>query len=421
MKKIYYILSLALATGFMASCSNDPNGTDELLPNDQTELPEFNGTRAFPQDDGAKTLPGQPAEKLYNILQGADSIFSARIVSYSNMPSFQFNEVKTFTDELVKDATSDARVYRLIYNWVRTNVKYAQGYVSNEPYDVFVNKTAVCQGYANLLHLMLYTQGVPVINANGYLNSNGFFGHTWNYVYFSKQWWLSDPTNSLEYKAAELGKYQETFIPRSADGNFLETDEFAYNYTYEQLNLNEVRSSPDALVVPFSVTLTNGKKYRITSFNPTKELPSNVTEVYIGTNITSIGQENTYGLKTFAPNVKAAYVDEKNTELKSHAGVVYNSWDNIPLYIPSAMKKVYLLPTETMYKEHIARHQGIEEIYVAEGTTKIEDWAVENCPNLKVAYVPTYTEISENAFTGVHESFQIIRQDMTGIKDVIAD
>ena len=124
MKKIYYILSLALATGFMASCSNDLNGTDELLPNDQTELPEFNDTRAFPQDDGAKTLPGQPAEKLYNILQGADSIFSARIVSYSNMPSFQFNEVKTFTDELVKDATSDARVYRLIYNWVRTNVKY---------------------------------------------------------------------------------------------------------------------------------------------------------------------------------------------------------------------------------------------------------------------------------------------------------
>ena len=122
MKKIYYILSLALATGFMASCSNDLNGTDELLPNDKTELPEFNDTRAFPQDDGAKTLPGQPAEKLYNILQGADSIFSARIVSYSNMPSFQFNEVKTFTDELVKDATTDARVYRLIYNWVSINV-----------------------------------------------------------------------------------------------------------------------------------------------------------------------------------------------------------------------------------------------------------------------------------------------------------
>lgn len=424
MKKIYYILSLALATGFMASCSNDLNGTDELLPNDQTELPEFNDTRAFPEDDGAKTLPGQPAEKLYNILQGADSIFSARIVSYSNMPSFQFNEVKTFTDELVKDATTDARVYRLIYNWVRTNVKYAQGYVSNEPYDVFVNKTAVCQGYANLLHLMLYTQGVPVINANGYLNSNGFFGHTWNYVYFSKQWWLSDPTNSLEYKAAELAKYQETFIPVSADGSFLENDQYAYNYAYEKINLNTVKVADDAFVVPFSVTLNNGEKFQISSFNPTADLPSNVKEIYLGKNIISLGQDGIYGLRDHAPNVEKAYVDPANQTLLSYEGLVYEAYSNAPVYVPNAMKVVYLKPTSNgiIEKNVLCKHPNVEELYIPEGTTELEAWAVENCPNLKVAYLPLNTECNETeAFVGVHPDFKIVRMDMTGIKDVIAD
>lgn len=420
MKKIYYLLPLACAFGMMTSCSNEMNSTEEILPNEQGGQTILAPTRSFPKDDGAEMLISMPpAARLLALLEGSDSMFSRRRAKY-DIANFQYEEIKEFTDELCANRPTDNHKYRAIYNWVRNNVEYDNA--SNEPYDVFYSKVAICQGYANLMNVMLLSQNIPVINANGFMiTDNGGLGHAWNYVYRSGKWYLSDATNSIEFLASDLSKYQNTFIPRSADGNFLETDEFAYNYTYEQLNLNEVRSSPDALVVPFSVTLTNGKKYRITSFNPTKELPSNVTEVYIGTNITSIGQENTYGLKTFAPNVKAAYVDEKNTELKSHAGVVYNSWDNIPLYIPSAMKKVYLLPTETMYKEHIARHQGIEEIYVAEGTTKIEDWAVENCPNLKVAYVPTYTEISENAFTGVHESFQIIRQDMTGIKDVIAD
>ena len=186
MKKLYYILSLALTTGFFASCSNDINGTGELLPNDPTELPSTNLTRAFPEDDGAKALSGQPAEKLYNILIGSDSAFSARMGNYMPVSNFQYEEIKEFTDELVTGRDTDAKKYRAIYNWVRQNVKYANGEISNEPYDVFINKQAVCQGYANLLNLMLHTQGIPVINSNGYMNNNGsFFGHAWNYVYFS--------------------------------------------------------------------------------------------------------------------------------------------------------------------------------------------------------------------------------------------
>ena len=425
MKKLYYILSLALTTGFFASCSNDINGTDELLPNDPTELPGTNLTRAFPEDDGSKSLSGQPAEKLYNILIGSDSAFSARMGNYMPVSNFQYEEVKIFTDELVTGRTTDAQKYRKIYDWVRQNVKYADGEISNEPYDVFINKQAVCQGYANLLNLMLHTQGIPVINSNGYMNNNGsFFGHAWNYVYFSNQWWLSDPTNSMEYKAAELSKYQSTFIPLFADGNFLETEQFSYNYANEKLNLNAVNFADEAFVVPFSVTLTNGKKFQINTFNPNTDLPSNVKEIYIGKNIISLGQDNIYGLKEHAPSVENAYVDPKNTTLLSYEGVVYEAYNDAPLYIPSAKKVVYLKPTfnGVIGKNFLYQENNVEEVYIPEGTTSMENWAVEKCPNLKVAYLPLNTEYNETTtFVDVHPDFKVVRMDMTGIKDVIAD
>lgn len=421
MKKNYYILSLALATGLLASCSNDINGTGDIIPNESTEQPATNLTRAFPEDDGAKSLPGMPAEKLLHILQGCDSTFYQRMGNFQVPTEEQLKEIKDFTDELVKDATTDARVYRLIYNYVSQNVKYADGYVSNEPYDVFKNKKAVCQGYANLLNVMLHTQGIPVINANGWLNSGAFMGHAWNYAYFSGAWRLSDPTNSKEYKAEELSTYQQMFIPVSADGNFLETELYSYNYDKEKLNLNAVNMAEDAFVVPFSVTLNNGEKYRIDCFSPTQDLPENVKEIYIGKNIISIGQDGIYGLKTHAPNVEEAHVDPENQVLKSYKGVVYDKYSTSPLYIPSAKLCVELIPAEVYGKETMTGHENVLEVIFPAGTKKIEAWAVEKCPNLLAAYIPVGTEVDEKAFTGCHTDFQIIWEDQTGIKDVIAD
>ena len=421
MKKIYYILSIALATGIFVSCANDINGTGEVVPNLPTEQPETSNTRSFAEDDGAKSLPGTPAEKLFHILQGADIEFSQRMGNFKVPTDEQYQEIKAFTDELVVGRETDAQKHTKIYDYVRQNVKYADGYVSNEPYDVFKNKKAVCQGYANLLNVMLHTQGIRVVNANGWLNSGAFMGHAWNYAYYSNQWWIVDPTNSIKHKAAELDKYQQMFIPVSADGNFLETELYSYNYDKEKLNLNAVNIAEDAFVVPFSVTLNNGEKYKIDCFSPTKDLPENVKEIYIGKNIISIGQDGIYGLKEHAPNVEEAHVDPENQALKSYKGVVYDKYSTSPLYIPSAKLCVELIPSEVYGKETMTGHKNVLEVIFPTGTKKIEAWAVENCPNLLAAYVPVGTEVDEKAFTGCHADFDIIWEDQTGIKDVIAD
>ncbi|MBO5705655.1 MAG: transglutaminase domain-containing protein [Bacteroidaceae bacterium] len=423
MKKIYYILSFVFATGLFASCSNDINGTNDITPE---EAPSISETRAFPQDDGATALSGQPAEKLLKLLHGSDSTFSARMANYEEPNKYQLEEIKAFTDKLVEGAATEAVKANRIYNWVKDSIKYANGYVSNEPYDVFNNKKAVCQGYANLLNLMYHTQGIPVINAYGYLMSGGqSLGHAWNYAYYSGIWWLIDATNKLKYRAEkQLDEYKNMFIPLSVDGNFLETDQYSYSYTSENLNLNKVNYADEAFVIPFSVTLTNGEKYQISHFNPTTDLPSNVKEIYIGKNIISIGHDGTYGLKDHAPSVEAAHVDPENERLVSYEGVIYDTYNDAPLYIPRGMRVVYLKPTYngTIGKNFLYNEPNIEEVYFPEGTTSMENWAVEKCPNLKVAYLPLNTEYNEETtFVEVHPDFKVVRMDMTGIKDVIAD
>lgn len=425
MKKIYYALSFFLVSSAIVSCSNDMSGADELIPTEQPTTPESNATRAFAEDDGAQSLPGMPAEKLYRILLGSDEAFSRRMGNYKVPTDEQYQEIKKFTDELVAGAANEGIVANRIYDWVRKNVSYANGYVSNEPYDVFINKKAVCQGYANLLNVMMHTQGIPVINSNGYMNNNGnFFGHAWNYVYYAGGIWrLLDPTNSIQHKAEELAKYQNQFYPETADGNFMEGDVYSYNYDHQKINLSAVKSAENAFVVPFSVTLKNGETYKIDCFNPTQDLPANVTEVYIGKNISSIGQDGIYGLVEHGQNVAAAYVDPESQYFESYEGVVYQAYSNSPLYIPTAMETLYLKPTSNgiIGKNFVCNHPNVLEIYFPKGTTHIENWAVENCPNLLVAYVPKGVEIAEKAFVGHHVDFEIIYLDETGIQDVIAD
>ena len=133
MKKIYYILPLALAAGMFSSCSNDLAGTEEMLPIENVQKPESDITRAFPEDDGAKVLTGQPAEILWALLPGADSTFATTYATYGEMTKGQYNEIKEFADKLLANEKnpSNARKHRVLFDWIVKNIKYATGYCSN--------------------------------------------------------------------------------------------------------------------------------------------------------------------------------------------------------------------------------------------------------------------------------------------------
>ena len=153
----------------------------------------------------------------------------------------------------------------------------------------------------------------------------------------------------------------------------------------------------------------------------TGELSAVSTKAFVLPRFGRFGSFRIIGLAEHAPSVEVAYVDPENSYFTSHAGVVYEKKSTSPLYIPAAMHLIELIPAETYGKETLKGHEGVWEVIFPAGTKKIEAWAVENCPNLLAAYIPVGTEVDEKAFTGCHTDFQIIWEDQTGIKDIIAD
>ena len=412
MKKKFLLLPFVAAALAFASCSED----ETIFDTPVVEQPTDDGvTRVqFAEDDGTKVLSGQPYIQARNLVKKIPAEYISEMtdtLGRANITEEQYAEIQAFTEELTDSLTTDKERYQKCYDWVRQNVKYE--FSDNDPYPVFKNLKGICQGYANLLFIMLHSIDVPAFVCNGQLNIYPGGGHAWNYAYCDGKWYVSDPTNSGSWPIAATSGYSHLH-PSSFDVVLAKENGVWFNYTEFNLNVCHVESSGDVFVVPFSAM-----GYQVTSFNPTMKLPSNIKQINIGKNIKSVG-ENYVGLSENAPSVEYVEVDPNNPIFASYLGVLYrkNGSDFQLTYIPGGMKCVELMPMETIYKNTIYRHDGVETLIVAPGTKKIEAWGVEYCPNLKIAYVPEDTEIEENAFAGVHPDFQIIRGDYTNIPEI---
>lgn len=408
MKKLYLNVALCFSLGVFAACSND---TEELMnaAGLSNSVPELQIKNHFPVPDGAKKLNGTPAENLRDLFKAAGSEVMTTLGSVE-ITDEEYAEIKAFTDELVGNQRTDVKKYQGIFSWVSKNVKYGQS--DNRAYPVFKNKKGVCQGYSNLLTVMCHTQGIPATIVNGMLDPLG--GHAWVYVAAGTQWVVSDPTNSSGYSMNSTSSYTH-LIPFQADTDFFEDETGIYHFYTTKLNLREVKHAEgNILTVPYSVG-----GFVINSFNPLSPLPNNITEVYLGSNIESLG-ESPIGLVQHGSRVEAVHVDEANPVLMSHKGVVYLRNGGYPQlhFIPSAMTTVELMPMEVAYKNTIYNQMSVEEIIFPEGTKRLEDYAIENCPRLKRVYVPTDCEVSSRALYNVPPTVEIIRGLPSGIVHV---
>ena len=145
-----------------------------------------------------------------------------------------------------------------------------------------------------------------------------------------------------------------------------------------------------------------------------------ISEIYIGENITTFGETYNMNLITRGTNLQAIYVDEANPSLMDYKGVVYRkNGDEAQLYyIPGGMTFIELKPMEKVEKNTIYNHMAVEEIYFPEGTKQIESYAIENCPKLKRVYIPTDAEIASNALYNCPKDVEIIRGVPSGIKNI---
>ena len=412
MKKIL-LLSMISAAFALGSCSSDE---EQDLQAPSVSVDSNEATRAqFAEDDGKKPLSGAPNVQARFLITKVPTDYIAEMtdtLGRANITKEQYAEIQNFAVELTADLSTNKDKYLKCFNWVVNNIKYE--YANNDPYPVFKNKVGICQGYANLLFIMLHSLDIPAFVCNGILDPIG--GHAWNYVYCDGEWYVSDPTNNGSWSLAATASYSH-LLPSSFDVVLSKENGVWFNYTDYNINVCNVESDDEIFIVPFSAL-----GYQVTSFSPTKPLNPNIKQINIGKNIKSLG-ESYMGLSNNASNVEYIEVDPENTTFASYLGVVYRKDGNEfqLTYIPAAMKCVELMPMETMYKNTVYRHDAIEVLIVAPGTKKIEAWGVENCPNLKIAYVPEDTEIENNAFAGVHPDFKIIRGDYTNIPEIRED
>ena len=387
------------------------NITFELANTEEEEGEET--PPSFPEGDSSPKLDTSNPQKTASNLLLSAGIACTDTMGRVVITDAQYQEIKTFTDNLVNGSTNQKYIYDKCFAWITSNIKYGTeyddgSYVNNDPYPVFTKKKAVCQGYANLLFVMLHTQNVPALVTNGYLNGYGVFGgHAWNYVNCDGKWYVSDPTNGGKFDMSSTSSYSH-MIPTSFDVILFEKDGCQFEYNESHLNICSVATKSKYFVTPYSVG-----GYQVTSFNPTSDLPANVRELYIGKNIETFGNER-IGLNYHGANVEYIHVDPQHPRWRSNKGIVYDHYSDYPLYIPLAMKVVELLPMETIGKNTVYNHNSVEVAVIAKGTKKIEAWAFENCPNLMVAYIPEGVEIAKDAFTGVHPNFIVLRKEYPG-------
>lgn len=415
MKLRYTLLTFTAVSLLFNSCSSD----SDRMSLEPDKNPMLSQTVNYPEEDSSILLSGTTGSMVRRILQNAPNNDFARNLSMISITEEQYNEIAAFTTELVKECKDNKEKYNAAFNWITSNIEYQHTYVDNTPYAVFTTKKAICQGYADLLTVMMHTQNIPCFTISGDLYQPGYDnwyigGHAWNYVYTGSSWYVSDPTNSGSFIISSMSSYSH-LRPSATTIPVYEDENYEYNFYESQMNICTIKSGKEQVVIPYSVN-----NIRVTSLNPSKEVPSNIKEIYIGKNITSLGV-NIVGLSYLAPSVELYNVDPENNVLESFSNVIYKkNGSNYEMYlVAESAKEIELKPIENFDKESKLKDlKNLEVVIFAPGTKTIGAWTVEKCPKLHTAYIPEDTKVDDGAFSGVASDFKIVRGNYTNIPQI---
>ncbi len=401
MKRILLPGLLIATLPLFQACSSD---ADELPVTEQAQFvtpsEDYEVRPEFPEADNSTMLSSTNGAKALCDLVKVMEPSRALQLGETRCTDAQFAEIKAYVDANLKGATGE-ETYKNIFAWIRANLKYSFENAYLDPYDVFIHKTCVCQGYANLLKTMMLTQDLPAFGVNGQLVGVG--AHAWNYVHDGEKWWVSDPTNGNEFEMTKYRTYQDRLAPQRADLDLFEDEYFGYGFVNDRLNINRVKKgAPEMVTLPYSVA-----GYRISCFDPQEALPEDVRVLCLGKNIVALSLYES-SLREYTPGVEEVYVDEANTYFETLKGVLYRKKATTPSYIPTAMKTLELKMTKVMGKNAIYDLPYVEEIIIPEGTETVEACAIEHCPSLKRVNVSaTVTSWDENALWRCPEGVEI--------------
>lgn len=440
MTKRNYVLIISVAV--MCGCSSDT--LDEVIASQEYSQTIESAARAsedmFARPNGETTLSATVIDinsnKYYN--DPACAVDVALLMAMANpdnaaglngveITSTQMEEIGKFVDEKIVTADmSEVAKTKAILKWVHNNVSY--DWVDNSAYAVFKNRKGVCQGYSNLMNVMLHTQGIRCVNANGFMANVG--GHAWVYVYADSEWYVSDPTNTPNkiWTMSQVDTYKNTLQPWTIDMPLSEDSLYVYDWRDKLFCIREVKSpGKQTMSIPFGAM-----GYRLTGFDPIDGIGENVREFYISTNIRSIG-DYAYGLTNNGTNLENIYVwNDKNHLINDYDGCIYtvsySSSTKVTTYtelkyIPGQKKSIKVAPMKVATKNIVYGQKNIEEVWFDKATLTYENSCIEACPNLHLIYIPKGSKVDTDAFYDCAADLQVIEYDPTetGIEKVYAE
>ena len=210
--------------------------------------------------------------------------------------------VAALRSELGLSGKSDEEKIRLIYNWMCDNITYDYAGLADDSnlleytaYNAIVNKTAVCQGYANLLYRLLLEEGIDcrIISGDG----NGE-PHAWNIVKMGNWYYYLDATWDAAAGCAYFMKGSRNFTKdHTADGEYAGAFAAAHPINTEDYAMT-VRTGTCGNGVNWALdnmgNLTisgSGAIADYTSYSETPWFPyySSITKLVIEPGITAIG------------------------------------------------------------------------------------------------------------------------------------
>lgn len=110
------------------------------------------------------------------------------------------NEIKETRDNIVKSLNGiDYNKIMHAHDWIINNLDYEQNITNNNVYNLYgalIEKSAVCEGYAEALKYILDEVDIPCVLVSGTAtNSEGKTErHEWNYVQLYGKWYAIDST-----------------------------------------------------------------------------------------------------------------------------------------------------------------------------------------------------------------------------------
>lgn len=110
------------------------------------------------------------------------------------------NEIKKTRDSIVKSLSGiDYNKIMHAHDWIINNLDYEQNITNNNVYNLYgalIEKSAVCEGYAEALKYILDEVDIPCVLVSGTAtNSEGKTErHEWNYVQLYGKWYAIDST-----------------------------------------------------------------------------------------------------------------------------------------------------------------------------------------------------------------------------------